>query len=243
MNSNSKTAVVLLSGGLDSATCLAIARSKGFEVFALSAHYGQRHTVELDCAAKLARQFGVKEHRTIRIDLAQFGGSALTTDLQVPKHKRVEEIGAEIPVTYVPARNTIFLSYALAFAEVVGSKTIFIGVNALDYSGYPDCRPEFIAAFERMANLATKAGVSDEQALRIETPLIHLKKSEIISEGLALGVDYSLTNSCYDPEPAPGGSNEGTLACGECDACLLRLKGFAELGLQDPAPYASKSQA
>lgn len=225
---------MLLSGGLDSATCAAIARSQGYSIYALSADYGQRHTVELSCAAKLARFFGAVEHRTIKIDLSQFGGSALTTNLSVPKHNSVAEIGSEIPITYVPARNTIFLSYALAFAEVIGSKTIFIGVNALDYSGYPDCRPEFISAFERMANLATKAGVSDEDRLRIETPLINLKKSETIQLGLDLGVDYGLTNSCYDPLS----SGEESLACGHCDACLLRLKGFAELGLVDPVAYA-----
>ncbi|MGF1572824.1 MAG: 7-cyano-7-deazaguanine synthase QueC [Sumerlaeia bacterium] len=235
-----KNAVVLLSGGLDSATCAAIAQSRGYQVYALSAYYGQRHTVELDCAAKLASYFKVKEHRTIKIDLSQFGGSALTTDLQVPKHNSIEEIGADIPVTYVPARNTIFLSYALAFAEVIGSKTIFIGVNALDYSGYPDCRPEFISAFERMANLATKVGVTEEESLKIETPLIQLKKSEIIRIGLDLGVDYSLTNSCYDPVTS---ATNTSLACRRCDACLLRLKGFAELGMLDPIAYTAAGNA
>ena len=226
-------AVILLSGGLDSATCAAIARERNFSLYALSADYGQRHKVELECAAKLAKFFGVQEHRTVRIDLAQLGGSALTSNIAVPKHDSVEQIGSEIPVTYVPARNTIFLSYALAYAEVIGAKHLFIGVNALDYSGYPDCRPEYIAAFEHMANLATKSGVTEAEKLVIETPLIHWKKSQIIARGLELGVDYSLTNSCYDPDA------EGR-ACGRCDACLLRLKGFAELGIPDPALYQPK---
>jgi 7-cyano-7-deazaguanine synthase len=226
-------AVILLSGGLDSATCAAIARERNFSLFALSADYGQRHKVELECAAKLAEFFSVQEHRTVRIDLAQLGGSALTSSMAVPKHDSVDQIGSEIPVTYVPARNTIFLSYALGYAEVIGAKHLFIGVNALDYSGYPDCRPEYIAAFERMANLATKSGVTEAEKLVIETPLIHWKKSQIIARGLELGVDYSLTNSCYDPD------SEGR-ACGRCDACLLRLKGFAELGIRDPGVYQSR---
>lgn len=229
-----KKAVVLLSGGLDSATCAAIAQDHGYEVLALTASYGQRHSVELDCAKRVVEFFGIKTHRHVNIDLGQFGGSALTSDLEVPKHDSIEELGSEIPVTYVPARNTIFLSYALAFAEVEDAKDIFIGVNALDYSGYPDCRPEFINAFQAMANLATKSGVTDEDQLCIHTPLIHLKKSEIIRKGLALGVDYGLTNSCYDPD------DQGR-PCGHCDACLLRLKGFEEAGETDPCEYSPQA--
>jgi len=223
-----KKAVVLLSGGLDSATALAIARAEGFEVYALSFRYGQRHVVELDCAAQQVDE-SAEEHRVVEIDLRAFGGSALTADIDVPKHDDVEELTEEIPVTYVPARNTVFLSYALAWAEVLGAYDIFIGVNALDYSGYPDCRPEFIAAFEKMANLATVAGVKG-QKLIIHTPLIHLTKAEIIQLGLDLGVDYAKTTSCYDP--APDGR-----ACGHCDSCLLRRKGFAEIGEVDPREY------
>lgn len=225
------TAVVLLSGGLDSATCLAIARDEGFDVKALSVIYGQRHQIELEAAGKVAAAFGVTDMVTAEIDLRIFGGSALTADVEVPKHGSVDEIGSEIPVTYVPARNTIFLSYALAYAEVVGARDLFIGVNALDYSGYPDCRPEFIKSFETMANLATKAGVEDrDRPLRIHTPLMQMTKAEIIRRGIALGVDYSLTHSCYDPSP------EG-LACGRCDSCLLRRKGFEEAGVADPTRY------
>lgn len=224
-------AVVLFSGGLDSTTCAAIACDDGYEVHALSVNYSQRHSVELEKARILARLMNFASHREVTVDLRQFGGSALTSKMAVPKHETAEQLGADIPVTYVPARNTVMLSYALAFAEVIGAKRIYIGVNALDYSGYPDCRPEYIEAFQRMANLATKAGVEEtETPLVIETPLIHLKKSEIIARGLALGVDYSLTHSCYDPD------SEGR-ACGQCDSCLLRLKGFAENGLADPAPY------
>src|SRR5262245_3714165 len=223
-------AVVLLSGGLDSATVLAIARSEGFACHALSFRYGQRHAVELAAAERVARQLGAASHRIAEIDLRQFGGSALTGDIAVPKHATADEIGGGIPLTYVPARNTIFLSFALAFAEVSGAADIFIGVNALDYSGYPDCRPEYIAAFERMANLTTKAGMAG-RPLRIHTPLIDLTTAQIIRRGLDLGVDYSLTSSCYDPDAAGG-------ACGSCDSCLLRLKGFAENGIVDPISYA-----
>jgi len=222
-----KKAVILLSGGLDSATALAIAKAQGFECYALSLRYGQRHATELECAQQVANTQGMAEHRTINIDLAAFGGSALTDlNIDVPHETSA---GDEIPITYVPARNTIFLSYALAWAEVLGSTDIFIGVNALDYSGYPDCRPEFIAAYETMANLATKAGVTDEEKLTIHTPLIDLTKAQIIQKGLELGVDYSATSSCYDP--APDG------ACGTCDSCRLRLKGFTEAGTTDPRPY------
>ncbi len=223
-------AVVLLSGGLDSATVLAIAREANYDAYALSFAYGQRHCWELECARVVARSGGAKEHRIASIDLRAFGGSALTADIDVPKGRTPEEMSSGIPITYVPARNTIFLSYALAWAEVLGSSDIFIGVNALDYSGYPDCRPEYIAAFERMANLATRAGVEGRQALRIHAPLMSLTKSEIIRKGLELGVDYSLTSSCYDPSP----SGE---PCGGCDSCVLRQKGFRENGLIDPLQY------
>ena len=223
-------AVILLSGGLDSATTLAIARSEGFACHALSFRYGQRHAVELAAAERVAKSQGALSHRVIEIDLRQFGGSALTSDTPVPKKSNADEIGSEIPITYVPARNTIFLSFALAFAEVSAASDIFLGVNALDYSGYPDCRPEYIAAFERMANLATKAAVEGRHSLKIHTPLIHLTKARIIRRGLDLGVDYSLTSSCYDPDPSG-------LACGRCDSCLLRLKGFAENGICDPIRY------
>ena len=223
-------AVVLLSGGLDSATVLAIAQRDGYDVSALSFRYGQRHAVELDAAARVAKQFGVRRHEVIAIDLRAFGGSALTADIPVPKDRSEEEIGGVIPITYVPARNTIFLSFALAFAEVTGARDIFIGVNALDYSGYPDCRPEFVNAFERLANVATKAAMESGGGFRVHAPLLHLRKSGIITLGLSLGVDYSLTSSCYDPSP------EGD-ACGRCDACVLRLKGFEEAGAADPIRY------
>ena len=223
-----RKAVVLLSGGLDSATVMAIARAEGFAVYAMSFRYGQRHAVELDCAAHQAVE-SAEEHREIEIDLRAFGGSALTADIDVPKHDDVGELTEEIPVTYVPARNTVFLSYALAWAEVLGANDIFIGVNALDYSGYPDCRPEFVAAFEKMANLATVAGVQGRK-LTIHTPLIDLTKAEIIQLGLDLGLDYAKTTSCYDP--APDGR-----ACGRCDSCLLRKKGFKDAGSKDPRPY------
>ncbi len=230
-----KKAVVLLSGGVDSATTMAIARSMGFNVYALSFRYGQRHMVELEAAARVARGSRVVEHLTVDIDLRRIGGSALTADIAVPKHGSVEELGKNIPMTYVPARNTIFLSYALAWAEVIGSSDIFIGVNALDYSGYPDCRPEYIEAYEHMANLATRAGVEGGQKLRIHAPLIHWSKAQIIKRGMELGVDYSLTHSCYDPD-AEGKS------CGRCDSCLLRLKGFREAGLADPVVYRLKTE-
>jgi len=225
---SAKKAVILLSGGLDSATAMAVARSEGFEVYAMSFRYGQRHVLELECAAEQAAGLA-REHRVVEIDLAAFGGSALTANIDVPKHERVEELTEAIPVTYVPARNTVFLSYALAWAEVLKANDIFIGVNALDYSGYPDCRPEFISAFEAMANLATVAGV-EGNTLRIHTPLIDLTKAEIIKLGLDLGVDYAKTTSCYDP--APDGH-----ACGHCDSCLLRLKGFSDAGVDDPREY------
>jgi 7-cyano-7-deazaguanine synthase len=226
----SPKAVVLVSGGLDSATVLALAKRDGYLPYALSFRYGQRHAAELAAAREVCRRAGVAEHAVVAIDLRFFGGSALTSDLPVPKGRSLEAMGADIPITYVPARNTIFLSYALAWAEVIGSADIFLGVNALDYSGYPDCRPEYIAAFQQMANLATRAGVEGRTRLRIHTPLINLSKREIIASGMALGVDYALTRSCYDPSP------EG-LACGACDSCLLRLKGFRENGIEDPAPY------
>ncbi|NBE85434.1 7-cyano-7-deazaguanine synthase QueC [Micromonospora sp. NEAU-HG-1] len=223
-----KKAVVLLSGGLDSTTVLAVARAEGFEPYALSFQYGQRHTVELDAAARVAAAFDVPRHVVASIDLRVFGGSALTDDtIAVPHHDSADELGSEIPVTYVPARNTIFLSFALAFAETIGSSDVFIGVNALDYSGYPDCRPEYIAAYEQMANLATKAGVEGTQKLKIHTPLVALTKAQTIERGLALGVDYAMTHSCYEPI--------GDRACGTCDSCLLRIRGFAELGLTDPS--------
>lgn len=228
MSSGSK-AVVLLSGGLDSATVLAIARHDGYEAHALSFRYGQRHDIELAAARRVAQALGVARHEVAEINLRVFGGSALTADIEVPHHERVEDLDvSEIPVTYVPARNTIFLSFALAWAETLGASDVFIGVNALDYSGYPDCRPEYIEAFEEMANLATKAGVEGRQRLRIHTPLIELTKAQTIECGLGLGVDYSLTHSCYDP------GLDGR-ACGTCDSCLLRSRGFAELGLVDPA--------
>lgn len=220
-------AVVLLSGGLDSTTVLAIARTEGFEPYALSFRYGQRHSVELERARDVAGALGVARHVVADIDLRQFGGSALTADIAVPKDRSTHEMGAGIPITYVPARNTIFLSFALAWAETLGSNDIFIGVNALDYSGYPDCRPEYIEAYEKMANLATKAGVEGAQRLKIHTPLIALSKAGIIRRGLELGVDFSITSSCYDPGPAGE-------PCGHCDSCLLRAKGFAEAGAQDP---------
>jgi 7-cyano-7-deazaguanine synthase len=226
---SSPKAVVLLSGGLDSATALAIARSEGYEPYAISFRYGQRHAIELEAARAVVKTAGVRRHVVVEIDLRTFGGSALTADIAVPKHDSATELTQDIPITYVPARNTIFLSYALAYAEVLEADNIVIGVNALDYSGYPDCRPEYIRAFEAMANLATKRGVEGNQ-LSIHTPLIDLTKAETVRRGLALGVDYSQTRSCYDP--APTGE-----ACGHCDSCLLRLRAFEENGLADPAPY------
>jgi len=225
-----KKAIVLLSGGIDSATVLAIAQSRKFHVYALSFRYGQRHAIELEAAGRIAGFSRVAKHLTLDIDLRCFGGSALTADWDVPKKTSVTEIGKDIPITYVPARNTIFLSYALAWAEVIGSSDIFIGVNALDYSGYPDCRPEYIEAYETMASLATKAGVEGRQKLTIHAPLQHMTKAEIIRKGLDLGVDYALTHSCYDPMP------DGAF-CGQCDSCLLRRKGFQEAGFQDPGRY------
>ena len=221
-----KKAVVLYSGGLDSTTCLAIARAEGFTPYAISFAYGQRHSLELELARANARPMGAADHLVVEFDYRQVGGSALTADIDVPK----DGVGSDIPVTYVPARNTIFLSFALGWAEVMGAYDIFIGVNALDYSGYPDCRPEYIAAFETMANLATRAGVEGSGRFTIHTPLLHLTKAQIIRRGVDLGVDYGRTHSCYDPSDAG-------LACGVCDSCRLRLKGFAEIGLTDPVRY------
>ena len=225
-----KKAVVLLSGGLDSSTALAIARGEGYELYALSFRYGQRHALEIESARRIAESMAVSRHLLVEFDLRAIGGSALTGQWEVPRGRPMDEIASGIPATYVPARNTIFLSFALAWAETLGAEDIFIGVNALDYSGYPDCRPEYIEAFERMANLATKAAVEGSLKLKIHAPLIAMTKAQIIETGLRLGVDYSLTHSCYDP--APDGR-----ACGSCDSCLLRLKGFAEAGVRDPASY------
>lgn len=229
---NEVHAVILLSGGLDSATCLAMARAEGYVCHAISFRYGQRHAVELESARRIAAWAGVAEHVIIDIDLRQFGGSALTADIAVPKGRSAAEMADGIPITYVPARNTIFLSYALAMAEVRGSSDIFIGVNALDYSGYPDCRPAFIESFQHTANLATRAGVEGKRPLRIHTPLMDMYKAEIIAAGSRLGLDYGMTVSCYDP--APDGA-----ACGQCDSCVLRKKGFAEAGMPDPTRYVS----
>ena len=223
-------AVLLLSGGLDSTTLLAHALHEGFDVYAMTFRYGQRHASEIEAARRVAARYPVRDHVIVDIDLRTFGGSALTSDLAVPKDRAPEEMAGGIPITYVPARNTIFLSFALAWAEVLEAGDIFIGVNALDYSGYPDCRPEYIAAYQRMANLATRGGVEGTNPIRIRTPLIDLTKAEIIRRGLQLGVDYSVTQSCYDPDP------DG-VACGHCDACRLRLKGFSEAGARDPARY------
>ncbi|MGI9456524.1 MAG: 7-cyano-7-deazaguanine synthase QueC [Aeoliella sp.] len=225
-----RRAVVLLSGGLDSATTAAIAKSEGFELHALSLEYGQRHRFELEAAASVAEAIGVQRHLTVPIGLGQLGGSALTGDIDVPIDRPAEAISAGVPVTYVPARNTVFLSIALGLAEVVGAADIFIGVNAVDYSGYPDCRPEYITAFEKLANLATKAGLEGAMEFRIRTPLIEWTKSQIIKKGSELGVDYSLTHTCYSP-------NDEGVSCGRCDACQLRLKGFADAGLEDPIGY------
>jgi 7-cyano-7-deazaguanine synthase len=226
-----RPAVLLLSGGLDSTTMLAYAVSHGFDVHAMTFRYGQRHAFEIDAARRVARAHGVRDHVVVDIDLRTFGGSALTSDIAVPKDRSADAMAHGIPVTYVPARNTIFLSFCLAWAEVLGATDIFIGVNALDYSGYPDCRPEYIAAYERMANLATRGGVEGTTPMKIQTPLLHLTKREIVQLGLSLGVDYAITLSCYDPGP-------DAEACGHCDACRLRLKGFAEAGVTDPAAYA-----
>ncbi len=232
---NKLKAVVLLSGGIDSTTTLAIAKNMGFAIYALSFKYGQRHEVELEAASRIARYFNTDEHLIVDIDLRRIGGSALTDDIAVPKSRNIKQMGKDIPVTYIPARNTIFLSYALAWAETIKAFDIFIGVNALDYSGYPDCRPEYIEAYEKMANLATKAGVEGKQRIKINTPLIRMTKAQIIHKGIELGVDYSQTHSCYDP------SGEG-LACGQCDACLLRLKGFRDAGVSDPIEYKNHEE-
>ena len=236
MPENIKRAVVLLSGGLDSTTVLAIAKHEGFEAYALSFDYGQHHRVELQSAESVAKSLGAAKHVIAKIDLRAFGGSALTSDIPVPKNRSIAEMAGEIPITYVPARNTVFLSFALAWAEVLKTGDIFLGVNALDYSGYPDCRPEFIRAYEDMANLATKSGTEGGTRCNIHTPLIALSKAQIIQRGLELGIDYAVTSSCYDPSP----SRE---ACGECDSCLLRLKGFAEAGVTDPIVYRTRKEA
>lgn len=232
MTDDSKKAVVLVSGGLDSATVLAIARDEGYELYAISFDYGQRHQFELQASKQVCDAMGVKKHISFQLDLRAFGGSALTDEIDVPKNREESEMEAEIPVTYVPARNTIFLSIAMGWAETLGAGDIFLGVNAVDYSGYPDCRPEFIEAFRNVANLATKTGVENIENWKIHTPLISLSKSEIIQKGTTLGVDYGLTHSCYDPDPAG-------LSCGRCDSCLLRLKGFEAAGLKDPLKYQS----
>lgn len=227
MHGNGRSAIVLLSGGLDSATCLAIARAEGFSpIYTMAFDYGQRHRHELAAAARLAEAAGVREHRVVRIDLRQFGGSALTSDAEVPKDRAEAEMSAGVPITYVPARNTVFLSYALAWAEVLGARDVFIGVNAVDYSGYPDCRPEFVEAFERAANLGTRF----DGSFKIHAPLIRMTKAQIIRRGTELDVDYGQTHSCYDPD-------ESGAACGHCDSCLLRKRGFAEAGLADPTRY------
>ena len=227
MATEPRQAVVLLSGGLDSTTALAIAKAEAFKVFAMSFRYGQRHHIEVASAERVAQTMGVEQHVIVDINLRQFGGSALTSDVSVPKGRSALDMAEGVPITYVPARNTVFLSFALAWAETLGAQNIFIGVNILDYSGYPDCRPEYIRAFETMANLATRAGIEGRQKLTIHTPLINLTKAQIIERGLALGIDYGLTSSCYDPNPdgAP---------CGTCDSCLLRAKGFSEVGRIDP---------
>ncbi len=229
-STTSRKAVVLVSGGLDSATVLAIANAQGFETYALSFDYGQRHRIELEAAARVCQKIGVSEHRTANIDLRVFGGSALTSDVAVPKDRAEDAMGIGIPITYVPARNTIFLSFALAWAEVLGAYDIFIGVNAVDYSGYPDCRPAFIEAYEKMANLATAAATQDQHPLRVHTPLINLSKADIIRQGVALGVDYSATISCYDPDPTGK-------ACSHCDSCQLRRKGFVTANIPDTTLY------
>jgi len=226
-------AVLLLSGGLDSTTMLALAVQQGFDVHAMTFRYGQRHSSEIEAARRVARRYGVTDHVVVDIDLRTFGGSALTADIDVPKDRTDDAIAHGIPITYVPARNTIFLSFCLAFAEVLGASDIFIGVNALDYSGYPDCRSEYVKAFEAMANLATRGAVEGTSPIRIQTPLLDLTKRQIVELGLSLGVEYAQTLSCYDPSP------EG-VACGHCDACHLRLKGFSEAGMADPAPYVAR---
>ncbi len=231
-----KPAVILLSGGLDSTTTAAIARAEGFDLYALSLDYGQRHRHELEAARRVAQAMGVRRHVFLAIDLTAFGGSALTGPLEVPKDRSLGQMQAEIPITYVPARNTIFLALALGYAEVVGAADLFLGINAIDYSGYPDCRPEYVAAFERLAALATKASVEGRLSYQIHTPLVAMTKAQIIRRGTELGVDFGLTHSCYDPDA-------GGLSCGRCDACLLRRKGFAEAGLVDPLPIAQDVSA
>lgn len=226
----SQKAIVLSSGGLDSTTVMAMAKTEGFEIYSLSFFYGQRHAFELEAAKKIAHELGVRQHLVIDLDLRKIGGSALTAEIEIPKSRDNHSMAAEIPVTYVPARNTIFLAHALAWAEVLGAFDIFIGVNAIDYSGYPDCRPQFILAFEKMANLATKAGVGGTSTIRIHAPLISMTKAQIIRRGIDLGIDYAMTHSCYDPTP------QGH-ACGGCDSCVLRKKGFKEAGIQDPTKY------
>lgn len=233
---NGRPAVCLLSGGLDSSTCLAEARVSGFSCYALSFDYGQRHKVELEAARRVARALGAADHKIAALDLRLFGGSALTAAIDVPKNRPIGEISAGIPITYVPARNTIFLAFALAWAEVLGSSDIFLGVNAIDYSGYPDCRPEFISAFAHMANLATKAGTEAGMRMKIHTPLIRMSKAEIVRRAFELGVDPSLTHSCYDP------ASHGR-SCGACDSCILRLKGFSEAGIPDPLQYVQEARA
>jgi len=233
MNPTKKKAIVLSSGGLDSTTVLAIARSEHYQCYTVSFFYGQRHHHELDAAKKVSKAMGAVKHYVVNIDFSQIGGSALTDDIEVPKNRNEKEISTGIPVTYVPARNTIFLSYALAWAEVLGASDIFIGVNAIDYSGYPDCRPEYIAAFEKMARLALKTTVEGETTIHIRTPLLHMSKAEIIQTGMKLSVDYSMTHSCYDPDASGR-------ACGSCDSCLLRKKGFAEAGVPDPTVYINQ---
>ena len=227
---SNKKAVVLLSGGIDSTTVMAIARSEGYEIYSISFCYGQRHVLELGAARNVAKSIGAREHIVINLDLTMIRGSAITDNIEVPKDRSEGEMLQEIPVTYVPARNTIFLSYALAWAEAIGASDIFIGVNAIDYSGYPDCRPEFIEAFEYMANLATRAGVEGKAFFKIRTPLINMTKAQIIQKGIELGIDYSITHSCYDPTP-------NGRACGHCDSCLLRKRGFKEAGVSDPTDY------
>jgi 7-cyano-7-deazaguanine synthase len=229
-----KKAVILLSGGLDSTTTLAIAQNSGFKLFGLTFRYGQRHKYEIAAAQNIAQAYNLADHKITEIDLRTFGGSALTDDLDVPKDRNNGTMNKSIPITYVPARNTIFLSFALAWAEVLGANDIFLGVNSMDYSGYPDCRPEYIQSFTNMANLATKAGVEGKQSIKIKTPLINMTKKEIIKKGLKLGVDYSFTHSCYDPE------NDG-ISCGRCDACQIRLRGFQEAGIKDPIKYCNPS--
>ncbi len=231
--SHKPKAVVLLSGGLDSTTVLAIANDAGYDCYCLSFQYGQRQSVELEKARSNAQSYGAQKHLVLNVDMDKIGGSALTSDIEVPKDRSPDEMESSIPVTYVPGRNTIFLSYAMAWAEVIGAENIFIGVNALDYSGYPDCRPEYLKAFEHMANLATKTGTEQNKTFTIHAPLLHLSKKEIIEKGVSLGVDYGSTHSCYDPD------SKG-VACGKCDACLLRLKGFSEAGLSDPITYQKK---